>query len=174
MDLKGEAAKALCDIELGKIQDEFYTMWHNGRIDLPDIELDSEWEEFWDCLGDIVPEWCKDTQSLIKEKTGLEWTIYQKGRSGATFYPEGYENLIRRDEITIEHIYGDTPRTEDDYYDPDDIDEEQMSSEWISAYETLRDVAKALHILNAEAKAYAQSIPEWWKDEWEYLTKEAA
>ena len=166
MNLKGEAAKALCDIELGKIQEEFYRMWHNGRITFPDIEDENEWGKFWEYLADIIPWWCEDIEEVIKVETGCNWKIYQTGRSGATFFPEGFDDLIRRDEITIEDIYGDTPRTEEDYYNPEDIDNEQMSSEWISAYESLRDTAKALKILNDQVRAYAKAIPEWWEDEY--------
>lgn len=166
MNLRVEAARKLTEIELGKIEYEFNRIWHNGSIEFPDIETDEEWEIFWNSLSDVIPMWIEDIENEIKEQFDIDWTIYQTGRSGATFYPDQYERYIKHgDEITVEDIYGLDPDAE--YWDSSNANDE-----WPEAYKIVKNFADALKYLNDTVRADANGVPEWWKNEKEY--KEAA
>lgn len=162
VDLREVAAKKLAEQVMGEIETEWRKMYHNASIQkYPDIELDEEWEMFWGVLGDNVQFELEWIQGWIKDETGLDMELYTWGRSGATVAPAMIcKRAYSRDLDPMDLI--------ESYYLEDPMEEEFIQTEWVAAYQDLKNYLKAFQIINKAVKGFCEGIPEWWKE-----TKEA-
>jgi hypothetical protein len=79
-------------VDVADFIDEAYTdMWHNASmlgVTGPDLESDTEAEDFQMALDFYADTFCESLGVEIKEKFGLNWTLGRYGRGGATIAPE--------------------------------------------------------------------------------------
>lgn len=146
-----------------KADKEYENMYHNGSLhDFPYEENESE--IFWDWLSGVACCMAEDLETDIKEIWGFDWTIYQHGRSGATFYPEidGLNTRSYGYKIDLGYYLDCDPDEED----PDQVKEWcQTAKEYYEAFQHInKTIRENVNCVADEWKIYKEEYPDRFKD----------
>jgi hypothetical protein len=171
MNLREIAFKKLTEELLGECEEEYRQMYHNASFcgEWPDFDAmnKGEIERYFDCLSDLITDFCHDLEEELNDCYGGDWILYQYGRSGATIAPDGFSHhgnmYCFNRTLDLDKIFclDDCTDPEDPDADPGDL----RGESWVDAYQAFKKHLAAFKLINERVRsAAATDLAEWWED----------